>query len=519
VSNTYSQEVIVTYESPPPNGMLLVNGIQYAIGTSPQTITITGQQSNGMPVGVSASFTAIQSCTLFRDDLFSAPENCCEIDFDLGGDQSLCSGEPFALDAGPDGVSYQWFKDATLLEADTFATYEVIETGNYIVEVINDVGCVKTEVVNIVMFDTPTVEIEEDQVSVCEGEISIIQAMTTGQNLQWYKDNVAIMGENNSSLIVMEAGSYRLEGINENTLGDGSILECYAEDVVEVVFVARPVVDLGEDQIFCEGDPAYEVNAGDDGTSYTWARNTVVIMGEDNNTLSITESGLYTVVVDKDGGCQTTDTVDVQFSELADVFAGTDFNICAGESGELASFIDADDYEWYFEGSLFADQSETPEVIEGGEYILVGYNAFDCESRDTVVVTEVSPPMIDLGEDRVGCIGSVIELSIDSVGLIQWRRNNIPFSSNATVEITEAGTYSVAVQAASSCFGSDEIEITFEPGPSLELGEDQSFCQGEDYTIMAETNGDNISWFKDGEEIMGETAFELTVNEAGVYLL
>lgn len=516
-SNTYSQEVIVTYESPPPNGMLLVNGIQYEITTSPQTITITGQESNGQPVGVNASFTALQNCALFRDDLFVAPENCCEISFDLGGDRSLCSGEPVNLDAGSDGVRYQWFRNATLLEADTFATYEVVETGNYIVEVINDVGCSKTEVVNIVFFDTPTAEIEDDQVSACDGEIAIIQSTTTGQNLQWYKDDVALMGENSSSLIVMDAGIYKLEAINENQLSDGSILACSAEDEVEVSFVSRPVVDLGDDQIFCQGDPAFELNAGDDGTGYTWSRNTLVIMDETSSTLSVSQNGLYTVVVDKDGGCQTLDTVDVQFTELAEVFAGTDFNICQGESGELASFIEAERYEWYFNGVLFGDQSENPEVTEGGEYVLVGFNAFDCESRDTVVVTEVTPPMIDLGEDRVGCIGSAIELSIDSVGLIQWRRNNIPFSSNATVMITEAGTYSVAVQAASNCFGSDEIEVTFEPGPTLALGDDQRFCQGENYTIMAETNGNNIKWFKDENEIPGENTFELVVTESGVY--
>ena len=60
--------------------------------------------------------------------------------------------------------------------------------------------------------------------------------------------------------------------------------------------------------------------------------------------------------------------------------------------------------------------------------------------------------------------------------------------------------------------------VTFEPGPTLDLGEDDSFCEGDTYTITANTNGDDITWFLNGQELMGENDFELTVSSGGEYL-
>ncbi len=508
-TNTFSQDIIITYDEPPLSGNLTVNGTPFPITGSPQTVTLVGQISDGMPNGVSASFSEIPSCAKFVADLYTAPENCCPIALELGSDREVCDNEDVILDAGADGTEYSWFKDGEEL-MHTESTLEVTESGFYFVEVVNGTGCSKFDEVNIIINPTPSVELEED-LSVCEGEIYVLQAMTNAPTLVWYKDNSELMDETDPSLLVSEAGTYVLVG--SNSFG------CTETDTVEVDFVTRPVVELGEDQQFCEGDPAYILDAGMDGTLYTWSRNSTVLLTETNSTLEVTESGQYTVVVDKGGGCDSKDTVDIEFFDLAQVFAGSDINICEGSSGQLFSFIEAESYEWFFNGTTFSDQSESPMVSEEGEYVLVGMNEIGCESFDTAIVTEVIPPMVDLGEDRIGCIGSDITLSVDSIGMVFWFEvgQAQPISQNASITITEPGEYIAAVIAASECTGRDTIMVTFEPGPSLELGEDKEFCMGDNEVITAQSDGDNITWFLDDVEITGENDFELTVTEAGVY--
>ncbi|MFT4533522.1 MAG: gliding motility-associated-like protein [Saprospiraceae bacterium] len=516
ISNTYSQDIIITYESPPITGNLVVNGIATPPTGSPQTLTLTGLISDGFPLGVSAAFSVLESCAMFIPELFTAPENCCEIDFDLGGDRAVCNGEAIILDAGNDGVDYKWFKNGGILENDTVSTYEVTESGNYLVEVINEVGCSKFEVVNIAIFDTPTLSLEDDK-SVCEGEIFNLPANTTATNLQWHKDGVELMGETSGTLLITNAGQYHVVGTNNYPLTDGGILGCSVSDTINIEYVSRPIVELGEDQESCDGDPAIILNAGLDGTEYTWARNGIVLPAETLDQISVSESGQYTVIVDKGGGCDAKDTVNITFFALSDIFAGQDINVCVGSTTTINPFIDAVSFEWYLNGSLISDQSEMPEVSEGGEYILIGYNEIGCSISDTVLVNEVMPPMPDLGEDKIGCIGSEVVLGVEGIGNVIWTFNNAPFSMEDTIRVTEPGTYLVTILAANDCNGFDEINVTFEEGPMLSLGNNASFCAGENYTISADTDGDNITWFKDGNEITGEIGFDLVVTDAGEY--
>ena len=506
-TNTYSQEVIITYDDPPLSGNLTVNGAAFPISGSPQTVVLVGQFADGMTLGVSAEFSELSTCMKFVENLIIAPENCCPIEFDLGEDRVVCDNEEVILDAGDDGISYKWFKDGAELMTNE-STLLVTESGNYLVEVVNETSCAKFDVVNITINPSPTVELDED-FSVCEGEIQLVQSNTDAPNLVWFKDGVELMGETDANLLVTEAGTYVLIGTNG--------FNCTDMDTIVIDYVPRPIVELGENQMFCEGDPAYTLDAGMDGTQYIWSRNTTVILSETESTLDVTESGQYTVVVDNGGGCDTRDTVDIVFHELSEVFAGNDINICEGNTGQIFAVTNAVSYEWFFGGMPFDDQTLSPTVSEEGEYILVGKNDFECELSDTVVVTQVMPPDVDLGEDLIGCIGTEITLTVDNVGIIAWVNDGMVLTTDASITITESGLYIANVIAASECSGRDSIMVSFVPGPTIELGEDKEFCMGDSDIITAASDGDNITWFLDDVEIAGENQFELMVTDAGVY--
>ncbi|NRD20013.1 fibronectin type III domain-containing protein [Winogradskyella eckloniae] len=76
-SNTdiYSQDLVVEYTVAPSSGSLVVNGQSFAIGTSPQTVTLTGLTADGIDVDIDAYFTE-GTCHYLKERGFEAPSKC-----------------------------------------------------------------------------------------------------------------------------------------------------------------------------------------------------------------------------------------------------------------------------------------------------------------------------------------------------------------------------------------------------------------------------------------------------------
>lgn len=85
-TNAFSQTLLIEWQGAPNNGLLLVNGQSYFMGTSPRTLTINGLYSDGMPRDVAVSFSALPSCSASYADVFVAPAACyCMTDLSGNG--------------------------------------------------------------------------------------------------------------------------------------------------------------------------------------------------------------------------------------------------------------------------------------------------------------------------------------------------------------------------------------------------------------------------------------------------
>ena len=93
-TNTYSQQLILLYDSP-PTGLLNVNGSLFTISGSPQTVSLNNLPADGQPVNVSAFFTGDPDCSFDQNALFTAPESCgggtCALNSYTLGEQSACN--------------------------------------------------------------------------------------------------------------------------------------------------------------------------------------------------------------------------------------------------------------------------------------------------------------------------------------------------------------------------------------------------------------------------------------------
>ncbi|MDB9721026.1 metallophosphoesterase family protein, partial [Winogradskyella sp.] len=76
INDTYSQDIIVEYSDAPATGNLIVNGQSFIIGTSPQTVTLTGLAADGLEVDITANFSDNTECFYSQESAFEAPSAC-----------------------------------------------------------------------------------------------------------------------------------------------------------------------------------------------------------------------------------------------------------------------------------------------------------------------------------------------------------------------------------------------------------------------------------------------------------
>lgn len=95
-----------------------------------------------------------------------------------------------------------------------------------------------------------------------------------------------------------------------------------------------------------------------------------------------------------------------------------------------------------------------------------------------------------------------------------------------TIVVSESGVYSVTVSiegALGQCGASDEVEITINEYPNIDLGEDIETCFEDGYITLdampsnMEVNDVNFVWYLNGVEIEGATESTYTTDALGVY--
>jgi gliding motility-associated-like protein len=188
---------------------------------------------------------------------------------------------------------------------------------------------------------------------------------------------------------------------------------------------------------------------------------------------------------------------------VAPVNLGPDVNLCPGDTLILNAGAGYTVYQWQ---NLAATQTFT--VTTGGVYHVTVTGSCGTTDRDTVTVTMLPAPVVNLGNDTVICSGNSLLLDAGA-GFASYNWQN--GSSTQTFSVNTSGTYHVTVTNASNCDDRDSIQVTVNPSPVVNLGPDQSVCGGTNVTLDAGAGFSGYLWH-DGSS--GQT-FSTTVS--GVY--
>lgn len=236
---------------------------------------------------------------------------------DPASDMSFCEGGVQVYEANDgDGLSYQWTWNGESIEGATAASYEATQTGTYAVIVTNESGCTATSSGStLTVNENPEASIDPaGTIELCEGESATINA-NSGNNLtyQWEMNGEPIDGATNQSYSTGDAGNYSVV-----VTSDAGCSSVSAEVTVSVN--PLPVVFLGSDTTICDTS-SITLDAGAGFESYEWSTE------ETTQTITVNQSGVYSVTVADANGCSATDemelTVDVCTGISEAVFASS----------------------------------------------------------------------------------------------------------------------------------------------------------------------------------------------------
>ncbi|MFK7807773.1 MAG: gliding motility-associated C-terminal domain-containing protein, partial [Saprospiraceae bacterium] len=247
---------------------------------------------------------------------------------------------------------------------------------------------------------------------------------------------------------------------------------------------------------------------GSDAETFFWDFGTGDTSTEENPTYTFTEEGTYQVmqVVNAPNTCNAIDTFYLQIDVLNNSSTLTDTVFCPGD---VNLFLDASvanaTYLWQ-DGTSGA----TYQVNDPGIY-WVDVSVTGCVRRDSFLVDSSSEIEIDLGNDQSFCDVPSFELDASNTlaATYQWSTGE----STSTISTTNSGQYTVTLFDDVGCFVSDTIELMFTNTPLIDLGPDQTLCEGDEWLLDVTTAGATYSWQD------GSTDAQFNITETGTYVV
>jgi len=423
------------------------------------------------------------------------------------GNTTLCQGETTTLTANG-GTSYVWSN------ASTGNNISVSQSGVYTVTATNAEGCSNTANVTVTVNPLPNVNISGNS-SFCQGDNVTLTA--TGANTYVWSN-----ASTNASITVSNAGNYTVTGTDDNgcsniatktvsvnptyniplthSICQGESYNFYGQNLTtagtythtlqtvngcdSVLTLTLAVKNLPTPSItgnttLCEGETTTLIANG--GTSYLWSN------ASTSNSISVSQSGIYTVTATNAEGCSATANVTVTVNSLPTVTISGNSTICQGSSTTLTA-TGANTYSW-----STGENTASVSINAFGIYTVTGTSAEGCSNTANVTVLVSQLPVITITGETNICAGESTTLTANGGETYLWSNG----TTDNALTVNAAGIYQVIGYNAAGCSSMADatvnvwqpatVEFTIEcPEPCYEWN-GESYCQSGDYTQTLQT--------------------------------
>ncbi len=354
---------------------------QWSTGSTSQFITVT--ESGDYTVTVTNSF----GCSGTSDTTTVTVIELPDLEVVADGPTALCPGSSVVLTATGNG-NFLWN------DGQTGNNITVFLPGSYIVALTDpQTGCSNVSApidVTVYPVFVPSIVANGPTAFCGTGEVTL--TATLGTAYLWST------GDTTQSITVNSTGVYGV------IVTDANGCQGAAAETVTVLPAPVPVIVASGNPPYCDGQVITLTAALDLGGTYLW--NT----GATTQSVDVTESGLYSVVITNVFGCVAEAFLPIGFVPTPTVTVSVDGGgvICEGESAQLnASFTLGGTYVWS-NGATGQNIS----VTEAGTYSVTVTNLAGCSgTSNTVQVTVQQGAKPVAGEDVSICAGQQATLT------------------------------------------------------------------------------------------------------------
>ena len=201
---------------------------------------------------------------------------------------------------------------------------------------------------------------------------------------------------------------------------------------------------------------------------------------------------VYQLIGYNANNCTDTASVSVQVNSLPSISLSNDTSICNGDSISIISGGGIY-YFWLNTDNISNITVSNPMVWPSNnttfQVLVTGSN--NCADTGEVSISVYALPIVDAGNNQVGCLGDSFTLSSSgSANTYVWNNginDGVPFPLNSTQNFILTGN------DLNSCENKDTVTITVHPLPNIDAGNNLSLCLEDSITLNA-SNGDSYTW-------------------------
>ena len=404
-----------------------------------------------------------------------------------------------------DTYQYNWYRSGTLLATEKGPSIKVTASGIYNVQI--DYGDICSGSANTL---SNTIDITTAmslglainppvKTALCSGETLSLQANITGRGLTyiWYKDKLAITSATvDDDTYIIDSNTRGFEGdYSVQISGSGVCLEHSAP--ISITNIRGYTVSRVNDAklVILPGQTkTLSVSSTANSPKYQWYKDGVSISGATNNSISITESGVYYARVYQQGGAcavsfinsETTTVVATASFELITDYT-TSYANCkntsivvgiqtinaissdASKTDVTTDLLNSFTYQWKKDGvNISGATSNTislTSISENGNYTVEAvFNTAKVTSNSLPVQLSVDKSLIsiDTSSDTVFISkGTSRTLTASGGTAYRWFNvNNVLISDTASATFKDEGTY-ILIANIGDCEITKQITITY----------------------------------------------------------
>ena len=231
----------------------------------------------------------------------------------------------------------------------------------------------------------------------------------------------------------------------------------------------------------------------------------VTVSGSPSPAYLFSSPGLHTVklTVSNDDTVACSDQIEknIYVKPLPAVALGNDSTLCYGEMLTLNAFVPSATYNWQDGSSTSSYAADTTGLYH------VAVSLENCMEEDSIYLQFDLPPVLDIGNDSVLCLGDSLLLDATTTGFdYKWQDG----STMPAFLAKASGIYRVVIND-TVCTVNDSVELIFEVIPLADLGPDTVLCTGDSLILNAFFPGSSYQWST------GSVDSVLLVRQPGLY--